>query len=136
MPLDVAMEEPDAWVVGDEAEDHVAVGSHEHGVAAHGHGREFGVVLWVVHSGLFLRAVDYLEVVTVKMEGMLAWIHIVQNNLDNFVLLEHLRMCIVAVNIGVCRQVSRAEHGVEGRYDWSYVGNVAEEGTVTVSGDD
>jgi hypothetical protein len=38
MPFYVAVEEPDARVVGAEAEDYVAVWTHEDGVAAHGSG--------------------------------------------------------------------------------------------------
>lgn len=65
MPFEVAVEEPDARVVGAEAQDEVAVGIDEDYVAAHGDG---GVLVgggWIVGAGVVGAAVDYLEVVAV-----------------------------------------------------------------------
>jgi len=79
VPFDVAVEEPDAGVVGCEAEDDVAGGTKDECVAAHGDGRvgSFGRVGGVEGAGVFSRASDSLEVVTVEMEGMFAGIWLI-----------------------------------------------------------
>lgn len=65
MPLDVAVEEPHARIIGAEAQDDVAVWIDEDGVAAHGGGGEGGVVVWIVEACFFFAAVDELEGVAV-----------------------------------------------------------------------
>ena len=68
VPLDVAVEEPDTRVVGAEAEDGVAVGVDEDGVATHGRCGEVRGSGGVVEAGFVLAAVDDLEGVAVEME--------------------------------------------------------------------
>lgn len=90
LPFKMAMEEPDARVVGHETENHVSVWSDEDGIATHGDSREcdvVGVVAFVI-----CRAGDDLEVMSVKMERMLSWIEVVENNINNFILLQYKSM--------------------------------------------
>lgn len=77
VPLDVAVEEPDARVVRLEAQDKVARGRHDDGVAAHGHRREVGHVAGVPVARVVVAAVDDLERVPVQVEGVLARVVVV-----------------------------------------------------------
>ena len=74
VPLDVAVEEPDAGVVGLEAKHDVAGGVEDEGVAAHGDGWVgcLGGVGGGEVAGVFRRAGDGLEVVAMEMEGVFA----------------------------------------------------------------
>ena len=87
MPFDVAVEQPDTWVVCSEPQDHVAVWSDHEGVAAHWYLRE-GLVV-DISTSLFGRADDCLESVAVEMEGMFTRVVIVEDNLDDLVLFEY-----------------------------------------------
>ena len=66
VPLDVAVEEPHAWIVRSESHDDVAVWSNEEDVSSHGCLVEGGVV-WVVVVGVFRRAVDGLKCEAVEI---------------------------------------------------------------------
>ena len=69
MPLDVTVEHPYAWVVGDDAEGDGVHGGDLDGVSAHGVGLAFderGVECGVV-GGVVLGAADELEFVSVQM---------------------------------------------------------------------
>lgn len=133
MPLDVAVEEPHAWVVGAEAQDDVALGSDEDGVAAHGRGREGGVIGSIVESCFFGAAVDRLEDVAVQVERVLSWVVIVEDDFDDLVMAEDELVRVRAVDCGVGCIRAGGKDGVEG---WDFrtdVGLVVEEGAVRVS---
>jgi hypothetical protein len=75
----MAVEKPDTWVVGCEAQDDVPGGTQDECVAAHGDGGvgSFGGVGGVEGAGVFGGAGDGLEVVAVEMEGMFAGIWVI-----------------------------------------------------------
>lgn len=128
VPFDVAVEEPDAWVVGAEADDEVAIRADHEGVAAHGDGGE-GFVADVV-SGFLLGADDGLEVVAVKVEGVLARVIVVEDDFDDLVLLEDEGVGVGGVDGGVEGGGAGGEGGVEGGHFGADVGDVVEEGVV------
>lgn len=76
MPFDVAVEEPDAWVVGAEAQDEVAVWADEDGVAAHWDGvlRGGRRGRGVVGTCFCVAADEDLEGVAVEVEGVSFWV--------------------------------------------------------------
>ena len=86
VPFNVAVEEPDARVIGSEPQDHVAVWADHEGIAAHGHLGE-GLVV-DIRTGLFGGADDGLESVAVEMEGVFAGVEVVEDDLDDLVLFE------------------------------------------------
>ena len=99
MPLDVAVEEPDAWVIGLEAEDGISVGAHGDGVAPH---RVSGQRLVVYEiAGFFLGTHDGLEGVAVEMEGVFAWVEVVEHNLDYVAFVEDEGVGVFAVDAAV-----------------------------------
>ena len=81
MPFDVAVKEPDAWVIGAEAQDDVAVGPDHEGVATHGNGGE-GLVADVV-TCIVGGAGNGLEVVPMQVEGVLACVLVVEDDVDD-----------------------------------------------------
>lgn len=109
MPLDVAMEEPNPRVIGPEPEYDIPVRADEDGIPAHGKLRE-GLVA-DVHARLILAAHDGLEGVPVQMERMFTWIHAVEDDFDNLVLLKHEWDGVGAIDSGV----GSFEAGGEGR---------------------
>lgn len=66
----MTVEEPDARVVGLEAKNEVAGWAEDDGIATHGNCgvRCFGCVAGVKCAGIFVGALDYLEVVAMEME--------------------------------------------------------------------
>lgn len=85
VPFDVAVEEPDAGVVGAEAHDDVAVGVYQDGVALHGGGGHGGDIGGVVVAGVFFATGDELEGVAVEMEGVLSGVVVVEDDFDDLV---------------------------------------------------
>lgn len=137
MPLDVAVEEPHARVVGAEAQRDVAVGVNEDGVAAHGDRwvrgcgcvvEEHRLVVRVVEAGGFGGSGDELEVVRVQVEGVLAGVVVVHDDLDDLAVLEDEGVRVDAVDARVGDYLGgRGEDGVE---CWDFlvdVGDVVEE---------
>ena len=127
MPFDVAVEEPDARVVGAETEDDVAVGSDHEGVSTHGDFGE-GLIVDVVAREL-LGADDGLEGVAVEMEGVLAWIVVVEDDFDNVVLFENVRVDVDAIDGGIAGCFARSMGGVETRYLRADVRHIVEKRT-------
>ena len=128
VPFDMAVEEPDARVIGAETDDEVAVGADHEGVAAHGDGGECLVA--DVVSRFFLGADDGLEVVAVEVEGVFAWVVVVEDDLDDLVLLEDEGVGVGGVDGGVEGGGAGGEGGVEGGHFGADVGDVVEEGVV------
>lgn len=75
LPFNVAMEEPDARVISPKSEHHVSIRSDEDDVSAHWHLWESDIVC--IETLIVLRTGDELEVVTVKMEWMFAWVIVI-----------------------------------------------------------
>lgn len=133
VPFDVAVEEPDAGVVGFESQNHVAVGVDEKGVAPHGHlGKRLSCAAAAVFpgAGRLVGAKDGLEIVAVQVEWVAALIEVVDDNLDNVVSSQDKGMRVLPVHGGVSGLVARAERGVERGDLGRLVGDVVEEGIV------
>lgn len=75
VPFDVAVKEPDAGVVGAEAQDEVPVWADEDSVAAHWGGvcQGWGWGGGVVGSGFCVAALEDLEGVAVEVERVSVW---------------------------------------------------------------
>jgi len=56
MPFDVAMEEPNTWVVGLESDEEVALRPDHQHISAHGNGGERRMVAWVVKAIILFSA--------------------------------------------------------------------------------
>ena len=96
------------WIVGLEAKDDVAIGLHLEDVAAH---RRFGEGDVVGEGALLvLRAGDGLECVTVQMEGVLARIFAVEDDLDDLVFLQHQSIGVGPIDAGVSGHIAGGEY--------------------------
>ena len=84
---DVAVEEPDAWIISLEAHNKVARRPDHERISAHRDRREGSVVARVICAPVIISSHDYLEIVAVKMERMLSSIRIVEYDLNNLILL-------------------------------------------------
>ena len=94
VPLDVAVKQPHARVIGAKAQHDVAVGIHEDGVAAHGSGGESFGFGRVVETCVVFAAVDDLEGVAVEMEGVLSGVVVVEDDLDDLIVAEDELVCV------------------------------------------
>ena len=126
----MAVEQPDARIIALEAQHEVAIRADDDGVAAHGHGRELGGRDARVGKGprVVVGAPDGLEVVPVQVEGVLARVEVVDDDVDDLVLLQDERVRVGAVDGWVGGVLARAEDGVEGGDLGGDVGDVVEEG--------
>lgn len=120
------------WVVGLEAHDNVAVGVDDEGITAHGSIRELLIRDLGVRpdTGLFFRAEDSLEGMSVEMEGVAARVEVVDDKLDDLVLLEDNRVGVAAVDGGVGGIFAGVEDRVQRGNLGAGVGDVVEEGVV------
>ena len=126
MPFDMAMEEPNARIVGAEAHDNVAIWTHHEGVAAHGYFwkcRVTDIVPCVV-----IGTCDGLEGVAVEMERMFAWVGIVEDDVNDLAFGEDECVGVDAINGGICCGVTGGKGGIESRNFRFDVGYVVEEG--------
>lgn len=123
---------PHTWVVGLEAQDNVAVGIDDEGVAAHGGAGEIllGDAGILPDTGLLLGAVDGLEGVAVEMEGMAARVEVVDDELDDLVLLQDKGVGVGTVDGRVRGIVASGEGRVKRGDIGGPVGDVVEEGIV------
>lgn len=121
------MKKPDARVVGLEAQDKVARGRHDDGVAAHGHRGEVGHVAGVPVARVVVAAVDDLERVPVQVEGVLARVVVVQDDVDRVLVVEDKGLGVVAVHGRVGGIVAGGQGGEERRDFGRCVGDVVEE---------
>lgn len=131
MPLDMAVKQPNTRVIGLEAQDDIAVGVEDEGISSHGDGGEGGGGNVGVLKGasFFFGAVEGLEVVPVEMEGMTAWVDVVDDDFDDLVFFQDEAVRVGAVNGWVGGEGAGGEGRVEG---WDFgvgVGYVVEEGT-------
>jgi hypothetical protein len=86
MPLNVAMEELDAWIVCNESDHRVALSIDSNDVTSHGNIRE---VTTVASVNTFARRWPFahLELVSMEMEGVDCRVSIVHDNLDDLAFL-------------------------------------------------
>lgn len=73
------------WVIGAETQNDVAIRSHHEGISSHWNIREGSVV--GVDACFFFRTDNSLKSMPMQMEGMLAGIIAVEDNLDHLILL-------------------------------------------------
>lgn len=126
VPFDVAVEEPDARVIGAEAQDYVAVWADHEGIAAHGDGGESAVA--GVGAGGVVGADEGLEGVAVEVEGVFAGVGVVEDDVDDLVFGEDEGVGVYAVDGGVVGGGAGGEGGVEGWDFGLHVGYIVEEG--------
>lgn len=129
VPFDVAVEEPHTRVVGAEAEDSVTRRTNKDGISTHGDlgKRDVGRV---VEASIVVGPSDHLEVVCVQVERMFSVVIIVDNQLDDFAVVEHEGIAVDAVDAGVGDDVCRSgESSVESGHLLSDIGDVVEKRT-------
>lgn len=149
MPFNVTMEQPDAWVLGAEAQHNVSIRTDEDGVSAHGHGGGSGGVGGIVVAGFFVRSRNELEFVAVKMEGMFlrqisyvkdervkgaekiyARVVVVQDDFYDIAVAQDVGVRVSAVDLRIRGERARRQDRVEGWHFGTNIGDVVEEGTV------
>lgn len=129
VPFNVAVEEPDTWIIGLEPEDKVAVRINGQGVSSHGIFWKLSCIGGVVGAGVWVGTRYNLESMTVKMERVFPAIFAVKDKFDDIVFLED--ECVGAAAVDgdvVCGLTSRHE-GVEGGNLWTDICCVVEERT-------
>lgn len=115
------------WVVGAESQDDVAIWSHHEGVSSHRNIRESYIV--GVDASVIIGTDNSLKSVPVQMEGMLAGILAVEDNLNDLVLLQYKSIDVGSVNSCVHGCSTGCESGEKG---WDFrldVGDIVEECT-------
>ena len=113
MPLDVAVNEPDTWVISPESDARGAAAFDLNGVALYGRGGNG--VAGLVGPGTARGAVEDLEVVAVEMEGVVAGCEVVEDNFDDLALFNYEGVYL-AVDLGVLGVLADGEEGVDGGY--------------------
>lgn len=100
----MAVKEPNAWVVGAEADDEIAKWSDEKGVPAHWDFGEVGLgcIGGVVRARAGGAAGYGLEVMSMQMERVFARVEVVEDDFDNVVFGEHEGVCVTTVDFGGC----------------------------------
>lgn len=126
------MEEAHTRVISLEAHDNVAIGPDDEGVSSHGHTRVVALrdTLVLKSTSLLFRAVNSLEGVAVKMEGVAARIKVVDDNLDNLTLLQDKGMGELAVDGSIVGEVAGGHGSVQGGNLGLGVSDIVEEGIV------
>ena len=131
VPLDVAVEEEDAGVIGFEAQHDVALLGDLHGVPAHGDASGGGVVdRGAVGAGCFVGkhagsgASDHLELVAVQVKGVATVVEVIEADLHDGIVPEDIWVAIDAVDDGVGGIGAGGEGRVEGGHDLADIGNI------------
>ena len=62
-----------------------------------------------------------------QVEGVLAGINVVKNDLNNLIFLEHKGVRVCSVNCWIGGEIACAERSVQGGYFGGYVGYIVEE---------
>ena len=133
VPFDVAVKEPDAWVVGAEAEDDVAVWGRHEGISLHRDGRK-GFVAYPV-TGILLGARNGLESVAVEVERVAAFVVVVEDDFNDVVLFEDEGVGVGAVDDGIGGEGAGSKGSVESWDFGTRVGVVVEEGVIDAVGE-
>lgn len=126
------MGEAHTRVISLEAHDNVAIGPDDEGISSHGHARVVALreTLVLKSTSFLFRAVNGLEGVAVKMEGVAARVEVVDDNLDNLALLQDKGMGELAVDGSVVGEVTGGHGSVQGGNFGLGVSDVVEEGIV------
>ncbi|KAH3669046.1 hypothetical protein OGAPHI_001642 [Ogataea philodendri] len=139
VPFNMAMEEPDTWVVSLESDHKVGLRLHVQDVSLHWIFRNIVrsrlvVTDWRSFVAVVWTSFNDLEHVTVQVERMLTCILVVEDNFHDFVFLQDNRVGVGSVNSSI-RSIFTSRHdGSKSRNNWSNIGNSREEGIVnTVS---
>ena len=128
MPFDVAVEEPDAGVVGAEAQNDVSVRVDHDRVAPHGdRGKSFVVD---IYPGFRCAADDGLERVSVKMERVFARVGVVQDDFDDLAFVEDERVGRFSVDGCIGGRGAGGEGGEQGWDLGADVSDVVKPGVV------
>lgn len=129
MPFDVAVEEPDAWVVGFKPEDKVAEGINQESVSSHGRRGRLSGVGRIVGPSMWVGTHDGLESVTVKMEGVFPRVIAIEDEFNDIVFLKDERVGAAAVDGGVVGGLTSRHEGIQGGNLWTDIGGIVEEST-------
>lgn len=130
--LKKCMKEEHTRVISLEAHDNVAIGPDDEGISSHRHARIVTLreILVLKGTSLLFRAVNGLEGVAVKMEGVAARIKVVDDNLDNLALFQDKGMGELAVDGSVVGEVAGGHGSVQGGNLGLGVSDVVEESIV------
>lgn len=129
MPFDVAVEKPDAWVVGFEPEDKVAEGIDHESVSSHRRPGRLSGVGRIVGPSIWVGTRDCLESVTVKVEGVFPGVIAIEDEFDDIVFLENKRVGATAVDGDVVGGLTSRHEGIQGGDLWTDIGGIVEERT-------
>lgn len=98
MPVDMAVEEPDARVVGLESDHEVAQRSHHECVSPHWHCRKGRFIAGVPVALIFLRPNNSLEIMPMQMKRMLPGIIVIKDDLDDLIFFKDECIGVIAIN--------------------------------------
>jgi hypothetical protein len=127
IPFNMAVEKPNAGVVRYIAEYNVSRWLDKNCIPTHRSLGESDIV--GVDTSVFVGSSNKLKVVAMQMERMLSRIEIVDNDLNNLILLQNVRVCIDSVDSWVRGVVAGSHDSVKGWNHRCHVGNTVEEGT-------
>jgi len=128
MPLDMTVEKPHSRIIRLEAQHDMPIRLDQHSIPTHRRLRVLSRSIADVGPGFFGGAVDELEGVAVKVEGVFARVVVVENELDGLVLWEDEGVRIGAVDCDVVGGRTGGQGGVEGGNFGKDIGDVIEEG--------
>ena len=122
--------DPLTWIIGPESKHHVPLRVQHDRVPSHGNPGKLGLrdVGVLKRAGRALGAPHGLEVVPVQVEGVLAGVDVVDDDLHDLAALQHEGVRVLAVDGRVGGQLAGREGGEQGWYFWGCVGYVVEEG--------
>jgi hypothetical protein len=92
---------PDSRVVSPKPHNEVALRIRHESIPSHRRGWELGMVVRVVVSSIFFGSPDDLEVMTMKMEWVLASVIVVQDDFNDLAVLKDKSICIATVYYGI-----------------------------------
>lgn len=119
MPLNMAVEEPNSFedeseseqgfrvpckillltrVIGFESEHKVATRSNGNSVSPHRSIRISRMISRIKVTCILIAAVDDLKCMAVQMERVFPFVIVVQNNIDNAILVQNMRICVGTVD--------------------------------------
>ena len=121
------------WIVGSKSDNEIPVWLHHEGISPHWCRLESTVVVWIVEACVRRRAIHSLEIVSVQVERVLAWIIVVEYNLDYVALVEHKAVCIVAIDGFVTSRDACCKDAVKSRHQRRSIRDIVEKGTKVIS---
>lgn len=114
------------WIVGSEAIDHVALCLDDDDVATYRVLRRVCRVAWVCALGSY-RTFDHLEIMSMHMDWVGASVVVIDDDLDNIVVINYVRVRIDAIDDWISRLVAGAEDCHESRNVLRDVGRVVDQ---------